>query len=48
MQAEFVTDPIFVGPIVAADVMAAGFYAAERRFHNLVQAINDGEEEGIE
>ena len=48
MQAEFVADPIFVGPIVAADIVAAGFNAAEKRYQLLVQAINDGEDGDVD
>ena len=41
MQALFPSDPVFVGPIVAADVIAAGFVAADERFKRLVQSLGD-------
>ena len=47
MQAGFVADPIF-GPIVTADIVSAGFSAAEQRYQLLVQAINDGEDDDID
>ena len=40
-------DPVFVDPIVVADVMAAGFTAAEARFNRIVQAIRDGVEDDL-
>ena len=44
MQAEFMADPVFVGPIVAADIIAAGLTAAERRFTLMTHALADGDE----
>ena len=43
MQAEFRADPVFVGPIVAADIIVAGFKFASGRFCRMTQAIADGE-----
>ena len=43
MQAEFPADPVFVGPIVAADIVAAGLRFADARFRALAQASADGD-----
>ena len=39
VQAAFPTYPVFVGPLVCADVMLAGFVAAEERYHRQVARV---------
>lgn len=48
MQKEFVSDQVFVGPIVAADVMAAGFEAADARFKAMIRAVSDNSEDELD
>ena len=45
MQSEFMADPVFVGPIVAADIIAAGLKSAEARFSRVAQALADGNDD---
>ena len=44
VQAQFLKDPVFTGPIVAADIMAAGFYEAEKRFQQMVDVMSEGKD----
>ena len=45
LQAAFPKYPVFVGPLVCADVMLAGFVAAEERYHREVARVMQNSQE---
>ena len=46
MQKEFPGDPVFVGPVVAADIVASGLIAADIRFRRMVQFVSANADDG--
>ena len=45
MQRTFSDYPVFIGPIVAADIMLAGFQFAEQRYHHQVSRVMQNSKE---